>query len=89
MGVSCFLDMVLFDNPQDGTWIVYVTSNDDASFVLIFVDVNVITFLAEWRQKERKQNGIFGCVQRCQRNFFRIFQGSSTGVFMESYKMQE
>ena len=40
-------------NPRDRTLIVYVTSKDNAMLarnkhcVLLFVDVNVITFLAE------------------------------------------
>ena len=58
----------LLKNPQDGMWIVNVMSNDNARlprnkhFVLIFVNVNVITFLADDVKKSEKQNGVNGCV---------------------------
>ena len=40
-------------------------------------------------KKSEKQNGVNGCVQCNQSDFSMIFQASLTGVFMESYRMQE
>ena len=50
MWFTCCLNMFLLKNSQDGTQIVYTTSNDNARlpqnkhFVSSFVDVNLITF---------------------------------------------
>ena len=64
-----------------------MTSNDNARlprnkhFVLIFADVNVISFLAYDVRNGEKQIGVNGCVQCSQSDFFMIF----SGVFDESF----
>ena len=66
-------------NFQDGTQIVYVTTDDNARlprnkhFVLIYVDVKAITFFAEWCQTEQKWRQLMCTVhsKRLHCDFFR------------------
>ena len=44
-------------------------------------------FSRNYVKKSEKQNGVNGCVECCQSDFFMSFQASSTWIFKESYKM--
>ena len=77
----------LLKNPQDGTYIVYMTWNDNAKlprnkhFVLIFVDINIITFPAEWRQKEWKTKWSQRMCTVLWKRFYHDFSGVFDGIF--------
>ena len=69
----------LLENPQDGTYIVYDSARlpRNKHFVLIFVDVNIITFHAKWRQRE--QNGTNWCTKCTQSDYRRLSLSQSPG----------
>ena len=70
----------LLKNPQDGTKILYVTSNDNARlprnkhFVLLLLALTSLHFSRNDVKNSEKQNGVNGCVQCSQSDFFVISQ---------------
>ena len=67
--------------------IVYLMSNDNVLLPRIkhFVHVNVITFIAEWRQNENKWHQLM-CSAVLSK---RLFKSALAGFVIESYKTHE